>query len=132
MTTKTVRRRFERMTENNAVIIVPLVNPADIPGTITHTMLLHPSPDQRNETLAQAMNASKDSCFLAVASSPGNTMVCLSARTLAEAENSLIRARKIEGMKDVKLIIQKEMREYTQWLDSAIDRKTAETAGTSP
>jgi hypothetical protein len=48
-------------------------------------------------------------------------------RTLAETEDNLIRARKIEGMRDAKLLILKEMREYTQWVDSGIDRKIAET-----
>ncbi len=31
-------------------------------------------------------------------------------------------------MQDVRLLILREMREYTQWVDSAIDRKIAETA----
>jgi hypothetical protein len=52
----------------------------------------------------------------------------LAARTLAETEDSLIRARKIEGMMYVKLLVLKEMKEYTQWIDSEIDRKIAETA----
>ncbi len=128
LTTKTVRRRFERMTQNNAIIIVPLVNPADIPDTITYVMLLYPSPDRRDDVLEKAMREFNESYFLALTSSPGNAMLCLAARTLAETEDNLIRARKIEGMKDVKLLVLKEMREYTQWVDSAIERKIAETS----
>jgi predicted DNA-binding transcriptional regulator AlpA len=56
----------------------------------------------------------------------------LAARTLAETEDSLIRARKIEGMLDVRLLVLKELREYTQWMDSEIDRKIAETARRVP
>ena len=59
-------------------------------------------------------------------------MLCLSARTLAETEDSLIRARKIEGMLNAKLLILKEIREYTQWIDSAIDRYVGETASQEP
>ena len=57
-------------------------------------------------------------------------MLCLAARTLAETEQNLIRARKIEGKKHAKLLILKEIREYTQWIDSAIDRQIAETGKT--
>ncbi len=91
-------------------------------------MLLYPSPDRRDDVLEKAMREFNQSYFLALTSSPGNAMLCLAARTLAETEDNLIRARKIEGMKDAKLLILKEMREYTQWLDSAIDRKIAESA----
>ena len=131
LTTKTVRRRFERMTQNNAVIIAPLVSPAEIPDTITYVMLLYPSASRREEVLRRAMNEFKDACFLTYTASPGNAMLCLFARTLAETEESLIRARKIDGMRDARLLLLKEMREYTQWMDSAIDRKIAETAGTT-
>jgi DNA-binding Lrp family transcriptional regulator len=128
VTTKTVRRRFERMTQNNAVIIVPVVNPADIENTITHVLLLYPSPNRQEEVLNRAMKEFKDTCFLEYTASPRNAMLCLAARTLAETEENLIRARRIDGMKDVKLLILKEMREYTQWVDSAIDTQIAKTA----
>jgi DNA-binding Lrp family transcriptional regulator len=127
VTAKTVRRRFERMAQNNAVMIVPVVNPADMPDTITHTLLLYPSPGRHREVLHRAMEEFKDSCFLSYTQSPGNAMLCLATQTLAGTEDDLIRARKIEGMRDVKLLILKQMREYTQWMDSAIDRKITET-----
>jgi DNA-binding Lrp family transcriptional regulator len=127
LTAKTVRPRFERMAHSNAVIIVPVVNPASIPDTITHVMLLYPSPGRHDDVLKKAMKEFRDSCFHTFTSSPGNAMLCLAARTLAETEDSLIRARKIEGMRDAKLLILKEMREYTQRVDSGIDRKIAET-----
>jgi hypothetical protein len=48
-------------------------------------------------------------------------MLALAARTLAESEDNLITARRFEGMVDVKLLVLREMRGYTQWMDSAID-----------
>jgi DNA-binding Lrp family transcriptional regulator len=128
LSAKTVRRRFDRMARNNAIIIVPLVNPADIPNTITHVMLLYPSPERREEVLQRALEEFGGTCFLARTSPPGNAMLCLAARTLAETEENLLKARGIDGMKDVKLLILKEIREYTQWVDSAIDRKIDGTA----
>jgi DNA-binding Lrp family transcriptional regulator len=128
LTAKTVRRRFERMTQHNAIFIVPMVNPAEIADTITYVMLMYPSPAKREEVMKRAMKDFGDSSFIVNASSHGNFMMCLAARTLAETEDNLIRARKIEGMMDVKLLVLKELREYTQWIDSAIDRKIVETA----
>jgi DNA-binding Lrp family transcriptional regulator len=132
LTAKTVRKRFDRMAQNNAIIIVPLVNPAEIPDTITHVMLLFPSPSEREEVIRKAMEIFESSCFMVFTSSRGNSMLCLAARTLAETEENLIRARKIQGMIDVKLLVLREIREYTQWMDSAIDRKIAETAKREP
>ena len=132
LTTKTVRNRFERMARNNAIIIVPLVNPAEIADTITYVLLVYPSPSKREAVMEKAMEEFTNTCFLVDSSSQGNSMLCMAARTLAETEDSLIRARKIVGMMNVKLLILKEMREYTQWIDSAIDRKIAETAKQEP
>ena len=129
---KTVRRRFDRMAQNNAIIIVPLVNPADIPNTITHVILLYPDPERREEVLRVAMEEFKDSCFLARTSPPGNAMICLAARTLADTEENLIKARRLDGIRDAKLFILREITEYTQWIDSAIDRKISEPAKAEP
>lgn len=128
LSVKTVRKRFDRMASNNAIIVVPIVNPADIPNTITHVILLYPDQDRRDAVLRQALETFQDSCFLARTEGPGNAMICLAARTLSDTEENLIRARKIDGIKDAKMLILREIREYTQWVDSAIDRKIAETA----
>jgi DNA-binding Lrp family transcriptional regulator len=127
LTAKTVRKRFDRMAQNNAIIIVPLINPAEIPDTVTHVLLLFPSPSKREEVMRRATEIFEGSCFMVFTSSRGNSMLCLAARSLAETEENLIRARKIEGMMDVKLLVLKEIKEYTQWMDSAIDRKIVET-----
>ena len=128
LSAKTVRRRFDRMAQNNAIIIVPLVNPAGIPNTITHVILLYPDPARREAVLNAALEKFKDSCFLARTSPPGNAMICLAARTLAETEENLIKARRLDGILDAKLFILREITEYTQWIDSAIERKISQPA----
>ena len=132
LTLTTVRNRFERMVRNNAIIVAPVLNPAETANTITYVLLIYPSPDKREEVIERAMNQFSKSCFLVDSSSQGNCMLCLAARTLADTEDSLIKARKIEGMMNVKLFVLKEMREYTHWMDSAIDRKIAESVRQGP
>lgn len=123
LSAKTVRRRFDRMVQHHAVIIVPLVNPANIPNTITHVILLYPEPARREEVVRAVMDAFQDSCFLARTAPPGNAMICLAAQTLAQTEENLIKARMSPGVRDARLLILREITEYTQWLDAAIDRK---------
>jgi Lrp/AsnC family transcriptional regulator for asnA, asnC and gidA len=125
---KTVRRRFERMTEHGAVIIVPVVDPSHVPHTITYVLLLYPTPEERESVVTRALAELGPATFLARIAPPGNAFLCLAARTLAETEENLVRARKIPGMKDVKLLVLREIREYTQWLDTAIEKKIAETS----
>lgn len=125
---KTVRRRFERMVRHGAAIIVPVVNPARVPNTITHVLLLYPSPADREATVNRALAELGPATFLARTASPGNAFLCLAARTLADTEENLIRARKIQGMRDAKLLVLREIVEYTQWLDTAIDQRIAESS----
>jgi hypothetical protein len=118
------------MARNNAIIILPLVNPADIPGTITHVLLLYPDPTRREEALRRTLEEFNASCFLARTKASGNAMVGLAAQTLAQTEENLVRARRLERIRDAKWLILKGITEYTRWLDSAIDRKIAESAKT--
>ncbi len=128
LSAKTVRRRFERMVQNNAVIIAPIINPAHIANTITYVIFLYPSPDKWSSVMEKVMTIFNYSYFLTRMFPPENSAVYMSARTLAETEDNLIKVRRIEGVKDARILILKEMRENTQWLDSAIDRKISETA----
>lgn len=129
LTAKTARRRFERMAQNGAIIIVPVVNPAHIANAITCTMLLYPSPSRWNSVMDEVMKMFEQSYFLTRMSPPNNAAVHVAARTLAETEDYLIKVRKIDGMNDARLLILKEIREYTQWLDSIIEKKMAESSG---
>lgn len=123
VTLKTVRRRFERMARNNAIIVVPVVNPAQIANVITYTVLLHPSPEKWKSVLPEVMEVFKRSYFMTRISPPENAVIHASARTLAETEDNLIRVRKIDGMKDARVLILREIREFTEWLDSMIELK---------
>jgi DNA-binding Lrp family transcriptional regulator len=122
LSAKTVRRRFDRMANGRAILVAPFVNPASVPDTITHVLLLYPEPARREEVLATSLEIFGPACFLAKTAPPGNAMVCLTARTLAETEENLIRARRIDGMVNAKLLVLREIREFTEWLDTAIDR----------
>lgn len=128
LTPKTVRRRFRRLARNNAIIIVPFVNPADIPDTITQVMLIYPDQANWKNAVDRVMSSLGKSCFLSRIEPNGNVMLCLAARTLAETEDNMITARRIDGIKTVRMLLYRDMKECTGWLDAAIDRKVADTS----
>lgn len=121
LTAKTVRRRFERMAHGGALIVVPVVNPAHIANTITYTVLLYTSPERWNGVLNEAMDIFEGSYFLTRLHPPRNAAIHASARSLAEMEESFVKVKKIEGVNDARLLVLKEIREYTEWLDSEIE-----------
>jgi hypothetical protein len=55
-------------------------------------------------------------------------MLGLVAQTLAETEENFISSRKIEGVRNVKMLILKETQDFSEWLDQVIERKIAETS----
>ena len=125
---KTVRRRFERMAAHNALIVVPVVNPAHLAHTITYRLLLRIAPDDWEEGVGRLLADFDESYFLTRLTPPASAALYLTARTLAETEDALIRARQIVGVEDARLLVLREIREYTEWLDAAIDRRIEETA----
>jgi DNA-binding Lrp family transcriptional regulator len=128
LSTKTVRRRFERLIDNNAVVIVPVIRPGDVPNTITHVLLLYFKESQRKQALTEALRLFEDRYFLIDTTSEGNAMLGLVAQTLAETEENFIRSRKLEGVQNVKMLVLKETKDFSEWLDREIDRKIVETS----
>lgn len=128
VTAKTVRRRFGKMSANGAIIVVPVVNPAHIVNTITYTMLVYAWPEKWENAMREIMRIFEQTYFLRRLSPPENAAIHASARTLAETEDNLIRVRAIDGVREARLLVLREIREYTEWLDSVIERRIEETA----
>lgn len=129
LSTKTVRRRFQRLIDNNAVVIVPAIQPGDVPNTITHVLLLYFKESRvREQALTEALHLFEDKYFLIDTTSEGNAMLGLVAQTLAETEENFLSSRKIEGVRSVKMLILKETQDFSQWLDQEIETKIAETS----
>ncbi len=131
LTTKTVRRRFERMARHHALIVVPVVNPAHLAHTITYMLLVRPLPERWDQVVDRLSSDFNHSFFLTRLTPPVSAAFYLTARTLADTEDSLIQARKTEGVCDAQLLILREVREFTQWLDSTIERKISEASSTT-
>lgn len=124
---KTVRKRLQRMTDNNAIIIVPVIHPGEIPDTISYGLLFFLDEERREETVRSIFEAFQQTYFLAFTPLLGNLMLLNVARTLGETEDALLQAKSIGGVVDVRQLVLKELREYTEWMDREIERKIEET-----
>lgn len=76
----------------------------------------------------EALHLFEDKYFLIDTTSEGNAMLGLVAQTLAETEENFISSRKIEGVRNVKLLILKETQDFSEWLNQEIETKIAETS----
>lgn len=123
LTTKTVRKRFERMARNNAITVLPIINPSRLPNTLTYAIQVFPIPEMWNTVMENVMKVLDQSCLLTRMYRPSWAALYLTAETLAETEDNLIKVNQIEGVKDSYLLILKEIRDYSQWLDSTINTK---------
>ena len=128
LSTKTVRRRFQRMIDNEAIVVVPSIQPGGVPNTITHVLLLYFKEARRKQALMEALDLFEDRYFLVDTTPEGNAMIGLVAQTLAETEENFIRSRKIEGVRNVKMLILKETQDFSEWIDLEIERKIADTS----
>lgn len=124
---KTVKKRFQRMTDNNAIIIVPVINPGEVANTITYGLLFFLEDNGREDTVRRILEAFQSSCFIAETPPAGNIMLVNFARTLGETEDALLQSKSIKGVKDARLYVLKELREYSEWMDREIEKKIEET-----
>lgn len=127
VTVKTIKRRFERMTSNNAIIIVPVINPSVVAHTITYGLLFYPDEETRREAVRTIIETFEPICFMSYAPPKGPLVLLNFATTMAETEEALLRGKSIKGVRDVKLLVLKETREYTEWIDREIDKRIQET-----
>ncbi|MCL4519144.1 MAG: Lrp/AsnC family transcriptional regulator [Thaumarchaeota archaeon] len=128
LTAKTVRRRFERMVRNNALVIMPMINPSHLANALTYVIQVFPSPEKWDGVVESVMSVFSGSYLLTRMWRPKWVAVYLTAQTLADTEDNIIKVSQIEGVKDSRILVLKEIRDYSHWLDSTIDLKIKETS----
>ena len=128
LSTKTVRRRYDRMARHNALIIVPAVNPARLPSTISHLIVVHPEPSRWNDVVGEILRTFDASWFLTRFNPPHSATFYLTASTLDATEANLVRIQSFDGVQQAQLAVLKEVRECSGWLDAAIEQRISEAA----
>ncbi len=114
------------MAFNKAIMIVPVLSPSEVADTITYGLIFYLQEESREETVRTIVETFEPVCFMAHAPPKGNIVLLNFARTMVETEDALLRGKSIGGVKDVKLLVLRDVREYSEWVDREIDKKIQE------
>lgn len=122
---KTVKRRFDRMGGEGAFFIIPLVDPAKVPGLILFELIVWLDAEAGPATFQSVLRALDDNqVCVDFPTSPeyGNYGVGLYAQRLGDIEACRKKAAAVRGVKRVRPIILQGSEERFDWMDEVIDR----------
>ncbi len=121
---RTVKRRFERMSEEGAVFVIPIVETDKVPGLILFEMLVWLEPDAGVKTF-QAVTRALDAHMVCIdyPADPelGNFGVGLYATRLGDIEKCAKLAKGVRGVAKVRPLIVQRSEERFGWMDDAIE-----------
>jgi len=124
VSTRTVKRRFERMAEEGSFFIIPQLNPSVVPGLIIFDLLFHLSPEAGPDTINNIHKTFND--HLVCTDEPssrdlGSYAVGLYATSISQVESLRRRGESIRGVSRVDTLILRESIESFTWIDETID-----------
>jgi len=123
---KTVKRRFERMGREGAFFIIPVVDPAKVPGLILFELIVWLDAEAPADTY-QAIARALDPFMVCVdyPSNPasGNFGFGLYATKLGDIEECRKRALAVRGVSRVRPLVLQGSEERFEWIDEAIAEK---------
>jgi len=127
---RTVRRRFDRMAAEGSFFIVPAVDAGRAPGLLLYELLFFTNPDADAATLQRILKVCEDRYiyhYVPASQAIGNFDVFLAAESANEIEELRQRTRRIPGVAKVSALVFRGWKEYTDWIDTAIDEKIRAT-----
>jgi len=123
---RTVRRRFDRMSKEGAFFIIPLVDPAKVPGLILFELMVWIDPEAGPETFPAVLRALDDNqVCVDFPSTPeyGNYGVGLYAQRLGDIEACRRKAAAVRGVRRVRPLILQGSEERFDWMDEVIEER---------
>ena len=126
VSTKTVRRHFERMAREGSLFIVPAVDPGKATGIVLYELLFYASPGADTSTPGRILAGCEDRYiyhYVPASQALGNFDVLLYAESTGEIEEMRRRGREVPGVAKVLPLVFRGWNEYTDWIDAAIDER---------
>jgi len=126
VSTKTVRRRLDRMAQEGSFFIVPAVDPGKAAGIVLYELLFYTTPGADRETVRRILDAYEDRYiyhYVPSSQSLGNFDVLLYAESTGEIEERRQLGRKVPGVAKVVPLVFRGWAEYTDWIDAAIEER---------
>lgn len=129
---RTVKRRFERMSQEGAFVIIPLVDPAKVPGLILFELMVWMEPADAQQAFEDVTRALDDHmvCWdLSTNPGGGNFGFGLYAQRLGDIESCRRKAASIRGVRRVRPLVLQGSEERFAWFNEQIDNQIAAAIG---
>ncbi len=123
---RTARRRFARMAKEGRFFVVPAIDPGKAPGVLLFELLFYLTPEAGGPTVQEILRAFDERYvyhYVPSSKALGNFDVLLYAESAGEVEEMRQRARTVPGVAKVAALVFRGWREYTEWIDAAIDER---------
>jgi len=123
---RTIRRRFDRMAAEGSFFVVPAIDPGKAPGILLYELLFHLNPDAAESIPGQVLRMLDERYlyhYVPSSKALGNFDVLLYAESSGETEEVRQKVRSLPGVAKVTALVFRTWREYTGWIDGAIEER---------
>lgn len=127
VSSRTVRRRIDFMTQGNAFFMLPTLDLEKIIILPCNFMFYCPDPRKKRVVDALVLSSRGEAVFFAHTSAVGHSTISLACSNIAEAEDIHNWIRTLDGVKEVRMAIFREIIPVYEWLDDEIRRQLRES-----
>jgi len=127
VSSRTVRRRIDFMTEGNAFFMLPTLDLGKITNLPCNFMLSCPDPKKKRAIDALILSNRGESVFFAHTSAMGHSTISLACSNIAEAEEIHNWIITLDGVKEVRMAIFRGIIPVYEWLDDEMQRRLRES-----
>ena len=118
---RTVKRRFDRLSADGSLILVPVLDLGRVPGLIPVDLFVYLEQGDDEATVRQILKTFDDRVALSILARDSNHLhVAVFAESLGEAEELRAQASAMPGVERVSALFFRSVSEHTAWLDDEI------------
>ena len=134
VTRKTVSLHLDRLVRSNAFFVRTIFDVTRVKGLLFYGLAISIDDSVREATLKsldEVVTCSVN-CFVRMATRTGSVFFALWSEDLQGVEDTMLKVRKIRGVRRVDLWLYKRVKEYPQMIDRLLERKISESAEGKP
>ncbi len=128
VTRKTIRAHLERMIEKNVFFVRAIFDVTRVKGLIFYGLAISMESSKRSKVLSELDDVvtCSDNCFIRMVTHSGSVFFALWAEDLAGVEETVLKAKRIQGVTKVDMRLYKQVIEFPHYIDGLLDKKARE------
>jgi len=123
VTARTVKNRLERMIEENAVLMLPVLNTERVSNLLLYWALLFLDEEKRNQAVDQIVQAFQDRIVFQAIHTEGAVSLLLYATEMGEPEGTYNRLVAVDGVSSVHMDFLREIHYCPACIDRLVDEQ---------